>query len=319
MIIRRAVAGHPAAGRRCPNCRRTRRRARNWAQLGALVTSLVTVVALVFTSLSLHETRRQVDATMTAQLAERFTKAVDQTGHDKPHVRLGGIYALGTIAQDSAAHRPTVGRVLSAYVRRHREVEPGGCVPDVQRGPIDVVAALDTALVVGASHAIDLARSCLDGVELPAAGLHCANLTGTSLRIADLRGADLGEARLANARLDVDNPPDDPHPFGANLSRANLAQARLGGADLSHADLTGADLTGADLADADLTGANLTGARLAGAQLVGADLTGANLTDAHLTGANVRKAVFAGTDRAAVLRRGAVEENHRSTPSRCPR
>ncbi|MEU6154195.1 pentapeptide repeat-containing protein [Actinosynnema sp. NPDC047251] len=314
MIIRRAVAGRRT--RRCPNCRRTRLRARTWAQLGGLVTSLVTVVALVFTSLSLHETRRQVDATMTAQLAERFTKAVDQTGHDKPHVRLGGIYALGTIARDSADHRPTVGRVLSAYVRRHRELGPDGCAADVGRGPVDVAAALDTALEVGASHAVNFARSCLDGVELPGAALRCANLTGASLRVADLRGADLGEARLAGARLDVD-AADDPHPFGANLSRANLSHARLGGADLRHADLTGADLTGADLADARLTGADLTGARLAGAQLVGADLTGATLTGADLTGANVRKAGL--DDRAAALRRGAVDQEHRSRPDTCPR
>ncbi|WP_433265089.1 hypothetical protein ACQPZF_36945 [Actinosynnema sp. CS-041913] len=210
-LDRRSLRRRPAAVRACPRCRRARLRGRNWAQFGSLVTSVVAVTALVFTALSLRETRRQVDVATAAQLAERFTKAVDQTGRDQLDIRLGGTYALERIAHDSPPDRATVGRVLSAFVRHHRPLRREGgliqCEAGFQRSRLDVAAALDTVLGIGA--AVDLARSCLDGAELPGAGLRCANLSGVSSRERNARQSPWGRGRpvqfTTGDRIPTDN------------------------------------------------------------------------------------------------------------------
>jgi len=48
---------------------------------------------------------------------ERYTAAAAQLGHDKPAVRLAGVYALARIADDSERDRPTCLEVLCAYLR----------------------------------------------------------------------------------------------------------------------------------------------------------------------------------------------------------
>jgi hypothetical protein len=57
--------------------------------------------------------RRDQDKLFT----ERYTQAVAQLGHDKAAVRLGGVYALARIADDSVRDRPTCLEVLCAYLR----------------------------------------------------------------------------------------------------------------------------------------------------------------------------------------------------------
>jgi hypothetical protein len=55
--------------------------------------------------------------TQQGQLTDRYTKAIEQLGSDKPDVRLGGIYALERIAKDSAYDRAAVAEVLTAFIR----------------------------------------------------------------------------------------------------------------------------------------------------------------------------------------------------------
>jgi hypothetical protein len=51
------------------------------------------------------------------QVTERFSKAVEQLGHDDVHVRLGAIYSLERIANDSDKDYWQVMEILTAYVR----------------------------------------------------------------------------------------------------------------------------------------------------------------------------------------------------------
>jgi hypothetical protein len=48
---------------------------------------------------------------------ERFENAADQLGHEKPAVRLAGVYALGQLADQWAEQRQTCADVLCAYLR----------------------------------------------------------------------------------------------------------------------------------------------------------------------------------------------------------
>ena len=51
------------------------------------------------------------------RITELYTKAVEQLGSDKAPVRLGGLYALERLAQNTRSQRPTVVNVLCAYLR----------------------------------------------------------------------------------------------------------------------------------------------------------------------------------------------------------
>ena len=267
-------------------------------RLLTLGAGLVAVAALVFTALNFSLLRRnseQADQwqrrthelTEQGQVTDRYAKAVEQLGSDKPDVRIGGIYALERIARDSARDHPTVMEVLTAFVREHsREQWP---LPERDTDPApprktrpDVQAA---AWVIGRRDAesdkrqIDLtgailAHAILDGAYLttrrpqvtPGPGgrqawFAGADFTGAKLKWAHLDHADLTGAHLNGAYLD-----NGTHLHRAILDHADLTGAHLNGVDLTGADLTGADLNGADLTGADLTGADLTGADLRGAR-----------------------------------------------------
>lgn len=70
----------------------------------------------------LTEDRHQADTTQElarrAQTSERFTRAIDQLGSDRPEVQLGGIYALEQIAEQAPDSRLAVTDVLVAYLHR---------------------------------------------------------------------------------------------------------------------------------------------------------------------------------------------------------
>ncbi|MCP2338702.1 hypothetical protein [Actinomadura rupiterrae] len=55
--------------------------------------------------------------TRQGQDTGRYAKAVEQLGSARGEVRLGGIYALQRLAQDSGRDRPTIVHVLAAYAR----------------------------------------------------------------------------------------------------------------------------------------------------------------------------------------------------------
>lgn len=51
------------------------------------------------------------------RVTELYGQAVEQLGHDKAAVRLGGLYSLERLAQDHPEHRQTVTDVICAYLR----------------------------------------------------------------------------------------------------------------------------------------------------------------------------------------------------------
>ncbi|MFJ8620970.1 pentapeptide repeat-containing protein [Streptomyces clavifer] len=60
------------------------------------------------------------------QLAERYTKAAEQLGHDQAAVRLAGVYAMARLADDWEEQRRVCVDVLCAYLRMPYETDTGG-------------------------------------------------------------------------------------------------------------------------------------------------------------------------------------------------
>jgi len=227
-------------------------------------TTLLQAVAGLVLVVGAGATWRQIQINREGQITERFSKAIDHLGEsgDKVDVRLGGIYALERIANNSKDDRATIAEILTAFVRGHATwTDPDGNDADSSEPAQQELADLRVR-----APDIQAAMTVL-GRRAPAPGrVQPLRLSGVDLRKADLYGAHLEGADL----------------YGAHLERADLRRANLEGANLSGAHPEGAYLWWAHLEDADLSRAHLEEA-----QLFRAHLDRADLRDAHLEGARV--------------------------------
>jgi hypothetical protein len=267
------------------------RQAQDRLQADARATLLQGVAGLLLV-IGVIATWRQVRVTREGQITERFARAVDHLGSDKPDVRLGGIYTLERIAKDSPPDRRTVVAVLGAFVRNH--------VPwlvDAPGGPEHPTPTVDEQMSWLQYRAADVqAAMTVLGRRLPSRDPVDLFLSRIDLRGVHLVGAQLSNAAFRHsnlARSAMDRVNLEASDLGdADLRRAWLVHARLKGANLSQAHLQDADLRGADLQNANLQGAHLQGADLSGANLQGARLDKADLTNVRYDAATLWPAGF---------------------------
>jgi uncharacterized protein YjbI with pentapeptide repeats len=213
----------------------------------------------------------QQKASRDLLISNQVAKGFELVGNKDNEImqKLGGIYALEGVMNNSEDYHQPVLDALSAFVRRGTKTVTG------ESPPIEEIQAALT-VIRRRKSGFEEQPLDLDEAHIPEAWLMDANLSAARLNGADLIGANLRDADLSFAFL-----------RGADLSRAYLSGANLTRAILYDANLSGANLTHANLSIAYLYRANLTGANLSGAHLNGAELTGANLTEASLKGADL--------------------------------
>jgi Pentapeptide repeats (8 copies) len=240
--------------------------------------------------IGLYFTGRTYLLNRQGQLTDRFTHAIDQLGNKESlDVRLGGIYALERIAQESQRDHWPIVEVLTAFVREKPPriesaagEESANSTPPVPRADVQAVLTVlgrRNRVNEQAQQRLDLTRTDLRGVKLPGAHLESANLYQ-----AHLEGGYLFQAHLEDAVL------SEAHLEGANVSGAHLERALLIGAHLQRAELGGTNLEGAVITGAHLENAWLNSASLEGAYLGKTHLEGAYLGNARLGGADFTEA-----------------------------
>jgi len=238
---------------------------------------------------------KDLKVSQEGQITERFTRAVDQLGaidqFGKPaiEIRLGGIYSLERISNESDKDYWPIMEILTAYVRKNSSVEvlenkkvmhlamhiqsneSTICeVPEERKISLDIQAVLT---VLGER------KYSFNNGEYKYLNLSKAHLEGADLREAHLEEADLRETHLEGADL------FKAHLEGAHLLMAHLKGANLNEAHLEEADLNNAHLEGANLNEAYLEGVNLVKTHLEGAYLFKAHLEGVGLFKTYLKGA----------------------------------
>ena len=168
---------------------------------------------------------------------DMYQKNVEMLGSEWLSVRVGGIQALGRLAQDDPEtyHRQVMD-LLASFVRHPRTDElllqrhpENRCRPDI----LEILAAIglrnEKQLELDANN--NVRRIVLHDANLSGLILYGSNLGGTVLQGANLTGVRFREVNLT----------------GTGFLWADLANANLGNADLTNADLVGADLSNADL------------------------------------------------------------------------
>ncbi|MFE2094835.1 pentapeptide repeat-containing protein [Streptomyces sp. NPDC059460] len=90
--------------------------------------TILTLVGVVLAGIYAYRRQRLAEGDAhradASQLAERYTTAAEQLGHDKPAVRLAGVYALARLADDWEEQRQVCVDVLCAYLRMPYETDP---------------------------------------------------------------------------------------------------------------------------------------------------------------------------------------------------
>lgn len=258
---------------------------------GTVITALLAVGAAATASIAW----RTYSLTRQSHVTDRYSRAIEQIGHNSVETRLGAIYALERLAKDSNIDRLVIREVLAAFIRVRAPLsEVGSAETNTDevspRANQDVEAAF-TVLARSTERVteprLDLREVDLTGVTVPFdSSLRRFRLGGTTLKRARLARVDLSEAALSNAILDYANLSravlggarcDGSSFVGANMTRSTLVAARLVSCDFRGAVMSSADLTGADMRGATLRGALLDGAVLSGCDLSNADLTSADL------------------------------------------
>jgi hypothetical protein len=218
--------------------------------------------------------RNQLKLSEQGQVTDRYTRAVEQLGHEKAPVRLGALYSLEHLAQDNPQYRQTVVDVVCAYLRMPytppAQPEPGA-EPEQELAP----RVIDLGRAPHSASGGDPAREELQVRQT------AQRLLADHLRCP--RGPSGQEAQLL--------PPAPQDPFWPGISL----------------DLTGATLVDFGFALVSVTQARFVGATFQGsAAFVGATFQGGAAFDkATFQGdAGFDKATFqgnAGFDKAQVL------------------
>lgn len=264
------------------------------------------------TASSRHEA--QTEADRQRRITESFSKAVEQLGSDKLEVRLGGIYALERLSQESPRDYWTVMENLTAFVReRTRRAEAERTAKPLDQRIAEAAYSLWEkagrpegrskefwAEAVRRERSEEPPRPTFATVltmdfseswrEPPATDI-AAVLTVIQRRSAEHRAREATEMRVLDFRQAV---LWRTALSAAHLERASFSEAHLEGADLGEAHLEGANLGRAHLQGANLSGAHLEGADLSGAHLERADLGGAHLERADLRGTHLKRAILRG-------------------------
>lgn len=259
------------------------------------------------------------------QVAERFSKGVEQLGSENIHVRLGGIFTLEQIANDSGeTYYRQVVECLTSFLRErapyvplmptHKESseqvqEQGGIdkIELVLRGVPELRTDIQAAIFVlsrrkysygsGEEFRLDLRATDLHHIEFPPHSnfdgclFTGGNLNSSILSAVSLRHADLSYARLEQVTAEeaiLNNAKlESAKMHLANLNRSRIHKASLRGADMSRVIAVDANLTNADLSNANLSKARLERSILDSAMMVETNLTNTDLTACSIAGAKV--------------------------------
>ncbi|SEM81534.1 Uncharacterized protein YjbI, contains pentapeptide repeats [Roseovarius tolerans] len=289
--------------------------------VGAVTVALIGAPFVIWRSVV---AQKSVDVHEQGHITDRINKAVEGLGAEKTvrrddkewtepnlEVRIGAIYALERIAQDSDRDHVQIMEILCAYIRQNAPASKAMDWPELEMkegeedGPL--LEDWEERWKAFRNAQKERQRTLKVREDIQVA------LTVIGRRSARQRRLEAGRGEEAKFPFDVPCPAydgaednHDPATLGAyrkrledwkkpliaydgyrlDLRNASLPGADVSGLNLKGAKLNGTHLCGADLRTARFQGAVLEGARLQGAVLWGSQLQGANLIRARLQGAD---------------------------------
>ena len=267
--------------------------------IGGFIAIVLTLWRSVLSERQLQVAQDQVEVgqgqTQVAQaslLNQRYERATEMLASQVPVVRLGGVYALSSLAKDyPEQYHMSIVELLCAYLRNPTEFENDTAFRLVNDNPNirpivreDVQAAFRAVAhrsTIGIEierrhgYRLDLAKTDLRGIDAGDGGdLSRANLQQSDLRHATFAEMNLSHANMVGVKL-----------VGCYLSRSSLHKADMRATDMSGCHVESADLTEASVGS-EMRAVELSRTNLSNATLLAANLEGAVLQNTDLTGAD---------------------------------
>jgi hypothetical protein len=165
------------------------------------------------------------DATQR-RITELYGRAVEQLGHEKAAVRLGGLYSLERLAQEEPEHRQTVVEVVCAYLRMPFQ-------PPNLTGPMPSQEVIEPALEVAEDRRENVIEGNASKEEFQVR-LAAQRLLARHLEVSASNNQGKRQSVLENywqgIRIDL---------FGAVLVDADFSRCHLGNADFRRVQFNG--------------------------------------------------------------------------------
>ena len=180
------------------------------------------------------------------KITDRFSKAIELLGNEKLEVRLGAIYALERISNDSQKDHWAVMEILTAFVREnshkiHTKQDADNKIYKQEDNPIkprEDIQAIMTVIgrrkwteteigglnLVGVNlMGIRISNANLEKINFGGANLQYALVANTNLKRSFFHNANLSEATFGNVDF------EGTHFFETNLNNAHFGLSFTGG------------------------------------------------------------------------------------------
>lgn len=242
--------------------------------IAQIVGGLYVLGGFAFTWFQVLATQDTIVISQERLITDRYSKAIDQLGGGSTQTRLGGIYALGSIAKTSPDYVSIVNNVLASYIRQNYNLQDSTLKEELQ-------ASIN--ILTKKQYKKNLKNDLEEGITLSNVTLNKFDFSKALLQKAKLNGADLSKSTFIEANL------SEAEAYGTTFIRANLTEAFLENANFYGADFTQALLDGASIKNSNFELAKFKEANLSNADLTGCNLSEADLERTQLYGANLQK------------------------------
>ncbi|MEM9735195.1 MAG: pentapeptide repeat-containing protein [Pseudomonadota bacterium] len=270
--------------------------------VGALLGALAILATIPFQLIKTWMNERAARTDEAGQITDRINKAVEQLGAEKTvkdadgertepnlEVRLGGIYALERIAQDSLRDHIQVMEILTAYIRhnaptkgqptREEGEDRDSFLKRIEGPRIDIEAAIrvigrrsvrqiEAELRRRTPYRPDLCRCCL----------RKANFLGSETNFACILFQDCLLERVNFSAVHSSGTIF----IGSNLEFSEFLGTNLKDAIFTHVKTFKTNFSASALIDASLGGENVKGISLHRSSVVGANIWGSHIRQRHL-------------------------------------
>lgn len=248
--------------------------------LTALTASLGAVISLPFTLIRVALNRRQTETAEQGHITDRINKAVEGLGAEKTdkngkddertvpnlEVRIGAIYALERIAQDSDRDHVQIMEILCAYIRQNAPLS--GAV-DFQQNWINAFSDPQSVNNLPNYYSLLQWRRSLPPLR------------------EDLQTALSVFGRRTNWQRKIEDQAFGGKGYIADLSGTCLQKADLSSLNFSRVNFARCDLSGTECTMTDFSDSSFESAHLKASHLVGTVLDGCIFIDAELQGTSM--------------------------------
>ena len=248
--------------------------------VGLVVAGLIALLLALWRS---DVADRQAKTAQASLLNERYQRGAEMLGNEVLSVRLGGIYALQSLAKERPEqYHIQIMRIFCAFARQPTkdsglESEQVQIEPGTMLGLRQDLEAIILAIRSRSKSGISLERKedfrlDLRGAVLPGVQFLDLDLSYSYLHHAKLPDANFAKTNLSGAKLDY-----------ADLRKAKFYRVELKGTRFFSANLSGARFRDMDLSMADFSDVNLSGGNVSGVEFsVGGPQTAKGLTQVQL-------------------------------------